>query len=79
MIACGLLGIIVALEVAVIDIPVYSGRVFLDYGDPDRPGHIAGVTVTLAELLLKAILALVLLAGALWFWIRLKRTDPPTQ
>jgi hypothetical protein len=59
----------ISLDLILFSIPTYNHTLFGDYPDPDRPGHLKGVSVQLPELQLKIAAATVLglLAATIWF------------
>jgi hypothetical protein len=72
-VACILLG----FDLFAISIPVYSGMLFIDYPDPKRPGHLAGVTVSGSQLALQiAAVAVLLLTAIRLFWLLAKIKVP---
>ena len=75
MAACALAGLAFAFNVATLDAPIYFGYLHADYPDPKRPVHLKGVMVSTPEFLIKTILAVALLATAVWLWrfIRTRR------
>jgi hypothetical protein len=66
-VVCGVIGLYMALTVVFLWAPISFGWVFVDYPDPDRPGHLKCAFVSKPELLLKTSFAL----GLLWVAARL--------
>jgi hypothetical protein len=77
MVICALVGLGLAFVIVTQDALVHFGFVFIDYPDPNRPGHLKGVLVSGPELLVKTLLAAALLGAAAWLWRGLRRSDAP--
>ena len=79
MVVCALVGLGLAFNVVTLDVPVHFGLLYVDYPDPDRPGHLKGMAISTPELLVKTLLVVALFAAAACLWRGLRKSDgPPT-
>ncbi|HEY3780483.1 MAG TPA: hypothetical protein VGL56_05325 [Fimbriimonadaceae bacterium] len=74
MIVCGLIGLNQAYELVTYDALLCFHFLFVDYPDPERPGHLKGVIVSTPEILLKTLVTAAFLGATVWIYRRLRKT-----
>ncbi len=77
MVVLALVGLGLGFYAATVEAPIHFEFLHVDYADPDQPGHLKGMLVSLPELLLHTSIAVGSLAVAFWLWRCLKKSDPP--
>lgn len=68
MVACGLIGPVMAFTVLTYSAPHYFGWIRGELPDPDRPGHFKNVSISTPELLAQTGIATVCIITALFLW-----------
>ena len=72
------MAILFAIRILTYDLPIYCHSLFIDYPDPERPGHLKGVIVRLPELLLTTSIPIALALLAILLQKRLKQSSAKT-
>lgn len=66
--------IVYTFNLVTFDGPIYTHRLFIDFADPNRPGHLKGVIVSPQEFWREVAAALVFWTLAVYFFVKARQS-----